>query len=684
MASKTSLRIVVLGSGGEAGETAERIAGSLVAGTQEPDATVERLHEGADDVELWIGREDLVLVASGVCVAPGWLPRLVAAAHSDSTVATASAMVAGGTAAPPEATAQPIERSAAAVADCSEHLRPRLVAPLPGCVLLRRPALDLAGRSGGGSGPVRIDALEELGARCSELGLVHLLADDVLVAGPSGPSATHVPERPRERRPWLRLAPEIDGDPTGPVRRAVLAASRGLAPLTLTIDGRGLTARRAGTQVHALELIAGLGRTGEVDLRIVTPPDLDPDAERLFASIDGLTTLPYERAAGEGVPRTQVVHRPSQVFTAADLALLVPLGERLVISHQDLIAYRSPAYHGTPDDWLAFRRTTRTAMAAADHVVFFTAHAMADALAEDLIEASRGSVTPIGVDHHVARSTGPASRPPALKSAAPFLLCLGADLPHKNHRFAATLLDRLRCDDGWDGRLVHAGPAATPGGAGGLEGAEDVQILGPVTESEKAWLLTHAAAVVYPTVYEGFGLVPFEAGEHGVPCLFAPQASLAEVLPSEIAMLVPWNAELSARACRPLLSDGPARQEHVAALKRAAERFRWDTTAQATVATYRRVLAQPFREERRGPRARVALEERLEETLRLREREWKRFAAFRDEIGSDGLGLVGPGGILEPADQRALLALASRGSLYRPLSATLRAAYSLARRLRAG
>ena len=41
--------------------------------------------------------------------------------------------------------------------------------------------------------------------------------------------------------------------------------------------------------------------------------------------------------------------------------------------------------------------------------------------------------------------------------------------------------------------------------------------------------------MLYPTVQEGFGLVPFEAARAGVPCLFAAQTSLAEVLPREAA-----------------------------------------------------------------------------------------------------------------------------------------------------
>jgi hypothetical protein len=78
------------------------------------------------------------------------------------------------------------------------------------------------------------------------------------------------------------------------------------------------------------------------------------------------------------------------------------------------------------------------------------------------------------------------------------------------------------------------------------------------------------------------------------------------------------------------------------------------------------------------------LEQRLYETENLRHEEWQRYLAFREEIGADGLGLVGPGGVLGAADQRALIALLSRDALRRPAMGAARLAYRLAERLRRG
>ena len=57
--------------------------------------------------------------------------------------------------------------------------------------------------------------------------------------------------------------------------------------------------------------------------------------------------------------------------------------------------------------------------------------------------------------------------------------------------------------------------------------AERVVDLPAVSEVEKRWLYGRTAAVLYPSLYEGFGLVPFEAADYGVPCLWAPVTAMA-------------------------------------------------------------------------------------------------------------------------------------------------------------
>ena len=108
--------------------------------------------------------------------------------------------------------------------------------------------------------------------------------------------------------------------------------------------------------------------------------------------------------------------------------------------------------------------------------------------------------------------------------------------------------------------------------------------------------MEHAGAVLYPSVYEGFGLVPFESALRGVPCLFAAQSSLAEGPAAQVATIVPWDPVQSAAAAHVLLTDPVARARHVQVLADAARDLTWARTAAAMVDVYREAALAPVRD----------------------------------------------------------------------------------------
>jgi glycosyltransferase involved in cell wall biosynthesis len=469
------------------------------------------------------------------------------------------------------------------------------------------------------------------------------------------------------------------------LRRTLNVARAARRGLSVTIDARALGGSTvSGTQIYTVELVLALARSGRVRLRVVVPHDLSSFAARAFDSAPGIELLPYERAT-QGVELTDIVHRPQQVFTAADLALLRLLGQRIVVGQQDLIAYRDPAYHESAAVWWSYRRVTRLALAAADRVVFFSEHTRRDVIAEELLDAGRAEVTGIGGDAEAAGETGAAGEATA-PSGAPgdgaFLACLGADYAHKNRPFAIALLEALNRRHGWSGRLVLAGASVPHGSSRGEERellerwpalAERVTDVGPVDEAGRRWLYEHAAAVVYPSTYEGFGLVPFEAAAAGTPCLYAAQASLPELAGPEAATLVPWNPDASADAAIGLLADGPARQAHVSRLREAAAGKRWSEVTEHLLGAYERALRSPQRAG--APRAWQELErERYIATLGDDAEILKRSAVEYQEAFHDlnrrvgiALPLVDEGGLLSRDQQRGLMRIAARGLLRRLL-----------------
>lgn len=631
---------------------------------------------------------DLVVVAPGVRVAANWLERLSRAATSDSTVATATPLSigAGGMELFAEdhagQTPHELSRDGRQADDLGAGgaLFPRIASVGPGCAYIRRSLLDLVGPLDE-TLPLEA-ALARLAMRAIAAGMVHVTADDVLVKGLNGepgPSTidgeTALAPVDAEVRETLVL------DERTRLQRAMAVARTALRGLSVTIDGRALTNTFGGTQTYIIELILALAHHTDVTLRVLIPPDLSQRAATAFATVTDLELVTHEQVV-EGLPLTDVVHRPQPAFTADDVTLLRLVGKRVVIGQLDLIAYHNYSYHRDIDHWRAYRRTTRLALGAADQVVFFSEHARRDALSEDLLPEERSHVVGIGVDG--LESTRSAAGPPdGVLPDDSFLLCLGADYTHKNRCFAIELLGALR-DSGWTGTLVLAGSHVPFGSS--RQGEREllarrsdlmpfVHDLGTVEESSKQWLLEHARALLYPTLYEGFGLLPLEAARAGLPCLFAPQASLSE-LAGRAATLVAWDAVASALAVLPLLSDGPARAAHLARLN-ALEVPTWDETARRLLGVYERALATPPPEA--APRVWqeldredyvVRLDQDLSNVKTIAEEYQAAYQALSARVAT-GLPLIDRGGLLSEDQQRGLMRVASRRSVGSALLAPL-------------
>lgn len=640
---------------------------------------------------------DVVLLNSDCVVSAGWLQSLHHAAHSDDMVATASALTNNGTilSVPYRNVPGPlpqqldVDRASAALRQQGKPLYPRIPTAVAHCVYIRRRALDLVGKFDPAFSPGYGEEVD-FSQRCVLNGLLHLAVDDAFVLHEGGGSlnANGVVNPAKEshdriinaRYPYYdRMETNASREPFGRLGRTLSRARRALVGDTVTIDGRCLGPIVTGTQVHTLEVIRALALTSDVSIRVIAPPDLSPGAHSVLSELPRISVIDHSEVH-PAMAKTDLAHRPYQLFNANDLKFLRCASDRMVLTQQDLIAYRNPGYFPSYTQWHRYRRLTRRGLSLADRVVFFSHHAAHDALSEDLVEPERTRVVYIGVDHR------PAELEPETPSGAesledrPFLLCLGTNFRHKNRLFALRLLHALREEHEWPGRLVLAGPRVSNGSSAGDEAAyltahpelePEVLSFPALSETEKEWLLQHATAVVYPTIHEGFGLIPFEAASRGVPCLFAAHSALIETLGHDLATLVPWDASASAAATIDLLRDPERASRHVRAISRAGRRFRWEQTGRELAAVYREAADST------APEAAVLARDMNEVELELAEAE-RKYNELWEGLTDDTRALIGPGGILTPEVQRSLLALANRPALQRAVLGSLRLAYRAA------
>jgi glycosyltransferase involved in cell wall biosynthesis len=101
-----------------------------------------------------------------------------------------------------------------------------------------------------------------------------------------------------------------------------------------------------------------------------------------------------------------------------------------------------------------------------------------------------------------------------------------------------------------------------------------------------------ATLVVFPSLYEGFGLPVLEAMARGVPVACSDRSSLPEVAGDAALLFDPEDTGAIQRAIERLLGDSALRERLARAGRDRAAGFTWERTAELTAAAYERALGQ--------------------------------------------------------------------------------------------
>jgi glycosyltransferase involved in cell wall biosynthesis len=515
---------------------------------------------------------DLIVVEAGCIPTGDWVAELQSVALSDTIIATASA-----TSIPPTST----DSGNDAV---SEYLLEMCV---PSAIYIRRQCLQLVDGFTNEAATCQ-EALRFLVRETTRRGLIHVLAKSAIVFYGAGTAEWGYP--------WYGT--DVLADDQHVVHHATTGGELHPQRMRVLVDGRRLDAPTTGTQLHILELARSLAAEPDVEVSLVAPTNIHPEAQSFLENTSAVSLVSEAEALNVDA---EIFHRPFQVAFADELEWAHRAGKRLVITHQDLIGYCIPDYYPSRADWLGYRDLTKRALSSADGVLTFSEHTAKLIVEEGLSIPERTWGVPLGVDHQVSAFAQQAERPSGLnENDHDLLVCLGNDFCHKNRLFALRIGLELRTKYGWDGMLVLAGPHAAHGSSwdgetqwldSNPDASDWVRRIGEVQSSEKRWLFEKAKAILYPTVVEGFGLIPFEACDYDVPCIFAPTASLVELFSIDAFTITPWCTEDSAARTAEILRSETARQANVNAIKKAGQALTWARTAKRVVAAYEEILA---------------------------------------------------------------------------------------------
>lgn len=206
------------------------------------------------------------------------------------------------------------------------------------------------------------------------------------------------------------------------------------------------------------------------------------------------------------------------------------------------------------------------------------------------VDATRLSVVYNGIDHTRFCAD------PAQTRGDHFLYVSRLEHPAKNHIRLVEAFERYRATGGrWDLHLagsdwhgaaeIHARIERSPQAA-------HIRRLGFVSEAELPGAYRRAGALVYPSLFEGFGLPVVEAMACGCPVLCSTCGSLGEVSGEAARHLDPESIEDMTHALTAISDDGSLRRTLQSAGLERARAFAWDRAAEQCVQIYDAALSR--------------------------------------------------------------------------------------------
>jgi glycosyltransferase involved in cell wall biosynthesis len=183
-----------------------------------------------------------------------------------------------------------------------------------------------------------------------------------------------------------------------------------------------------------------------------------------------------------------------------------------------------------------------------------------------------------------------------VSSARPYLVAFSSTSPNKNIPLLLEAFEKARAlgvehDLVLIGHLPASGFGRVPAG---------VRFTGWLPDDRRDAVVAGADALVFPSLYEGFGLPVLEAMALGVPVLASDRASLPEVGGDAASYFDPTNSQELAGKLVWIARDASARTALRAAGYENVKRFSWEQTASRTLDAYETAVRQSVAVHRRG------------------------------------------------------------------------------------
>jgi glycosyltransferase involved in cell wall biosynthesis len=366
----------------------------------------------------------------------------------------------------------------------------------------------------------------------------------------------------------------------------------------VTVNVRRLARQRTGIETYMERLLDALHDTGGARVTGVTceplPPGTLPYAEVLLQPMGKLVSgrlgsqlrklwFDYWGCLGPVRDRGRILFHGLDGLAPRSLRP----SDRCVVTVHDLAFAVHPELYGRRTR-LLYRMVFPWILRRADRIIADSAHTAGDLVRIAGVPASRIEVVHLGVDPTYLSAPGKESAAGPW-SDGPYVLAVGGISPRKNGRRTLEAFTRWRARNGHrrSFRLLVTGSSLDPAfAAGGTGLPEGVTLLNHVDDATLRGLYAHAEVLLFPAIYEGFGLPIIEAMASGTPVVTSRTGSAPEAAGDAAVLVDPFDVDAIADGL-----DAATRPEEQARMRAAgpvrAREFTWERAAAATAEIYR-------------------------------------------------------------------------------------------------
>ncbi len=174
-----------------------------------------------------------------------------------------------------------------------------------------------------------------------------------------------------------------------------------------------------------------------------------------------------------------------------------------------------------------------------------------------------------------------------------YIYSVTTSMPHKNLIILLKAFNDLKKTKRFNGKLIISGQLKGDFKHNTLQFIREnnlenyVTLTGFVSESDKNYLYANSLMVVYPSLYEGFGLPVLEAMAFDTPVITTNVASIPEVGGDACLYFNPYSSEELADKIFLISSNSSLRQDLIQKGRLQLKKFSWAKTAKETIDIYR-------------------------------------------------------------------------------------------------